>query len=315
MSPNETIFSHLRFSSLMMGIGAVLGGTACAALYGLTEVLPASLCIIFTAFAQMAGNMSYRYYDVTHPAGMDRNSRSVNENRKAPGVFLKEGAVVCSMIAIMCSLAIVTMGGWWTIIAGVFVVALGWLGMAGNPPLLRTPSGILLPFILFGPVCVICTSLLQVQHDNPAPLSWCQIVPALYMSIVIGLMCVNATMLYSYANFYHDRRVGKETFVAMIGRKATQTLFLVNGVVYTAVSVCMCIQLELPLNGLEMMPSVLCFILDIYIWWQMITRQRHQLQGLVDIGNFNVLLMGLLSFIIFELTGTPDLSQMTFFGI
>lgn len=269
MSAHESIFTHIRLSSIMMGIGAVLAGTACAALRGNTEVLPATLCIIFVIFAQLAGNFSYRYFDVSHSCGTEIDNMIAKHSTRNSSYFLREGSIACLFLALMCGLALIAMGGWWVIVAGAFIAVLGWLTMSGNLPLLRTPYGIICPFILFGPMCVIPTSLLQSMHEATEPLNWFDITPSLYMSIVIGLMCVNATMLYSYSNYYLDKRNSKDTFVATCGRKVTRIVFIVNCILYTAVSVTMCLMLNLPLNGLDMVPSTLCFILDIYIWWQM----------------------------------------------
>jgi len=299
----------------MMGIGCVLMGTACAAIHGNTEVLPATLCMIFVVFMQMAANFYYRYYDIAHSCGNAIDSRIASHSTKEPRGILKECSFACLLLAAMCGLSIATMGGIWALIVGFFIVLIVWLTVGGSMPLLRTPYGIVCPFILFGPICVITTSLIQSMHEATEPLNWFDITPSLYMSIVMGLMCVNATMLYSYSNFYSDRRNSKETFVAAVGRKPTRIIFMINSIIYTVVTIFMCLQLHLPLNGLDMLPSTLCFIIDIYIWWQMKTRPRYQLKSLVDVGNFNVLLMGLLSFLIFELTGTPDDSTLTFFGI
>lgn len=298
----------------MMGLGAAAAGTACAAIRGNTEYLPATLCALFAMFMQLAGNFSYRRADlILMPKEIKSEPSQFSFSDKL--LYLRECSYTCLMLAGICGMALAAMGGWWVMVVGAFIIGISRFTMDGAIPLLRTPYGILAPFILFGPVCVICTSLIQSMHEATHPLNWYDITPSLYMSIVIGLMCVNATMLYSYANYPRDRKIGKETFVVRIGRRNARIIFIINSVIYTVVTVFMCLKLHLSLNGLDMMPSTLCFILDIYIWWKMRTLKRTQLKELVDVGNFNVLLMGLLSFLIFELTGVPDDSTLTFFGI
>lgn len=315
MSAFEALLSHIRLSSVMMGIGATLAGTACAALVGQTEYVPASLCAIFAIFAQISGNFYYRYYEVIHTKGFVHNKQRTKIVDFSSDGFLKESSIAFFLLALLCSLAIIPMGGWWTFVVGIFILILGWLTMGGSLPLLYTPYGIICPFILFGPVCVLSTSLLQVQHDNGDTSILYDMTPALYMSIVIGLMCVNATILYSYSNYYIDKRRGKHTFVATIGRKASRTVFLINAIISTAISVAMCVMLHVSNTWLDMVPSIICMLVYIYIWIEMWRRPRYQLHTLTDIGNFNVLLMGLLTLIIYELTGNPDTSTMTFFGI
>lgn len=314
MPPRQSLFSHIRLSSVMMGLGAAAAGTACAAIRGNTEYLPATLCALFAMFMQLAGNFSYRRADlILMPKEIKSEPSQFSFSDKL--LYLRECSYTCLMLAGICGMALAAMGGWWVMVVGAFIIGISRFTMDGAIPLLRTPYGILAPFILFGPVCVICTSLIQSMHEATHPLNWYDITPSLYMSIVIGLMCVNATMLYSYANYPRDRKIGKETFVVRIGRRNARIIFIINSVIYTVVTVFMCLKLHLSLNGLDMMPSTLCFILDIYIWWKMRTLKRTQLKELVDVGNFNVLLMGLLSFLIFELTGVPDDSTLTFFGI
>ena len=123
----------------------------------------------------------------------------------------------------------------------------------------------------FGPVCVISTSLIQSMHEASQPLNWYDITPALYMSLAIGLMCINSTMLYGYASYYRDLRNSKASFVTLCGRRITRIIFIVNGALYTAIIIGMCYSLHLNIYSLEMTPSVLCFIIDIYIWWKMRT--------------------------------------------
>lgn len=309
------LFSKARFSSLLMGIGAVLAGTACASLVGQSELIPATMCLLFVIFAQQGANFYYRYLDLTRNSGGDIDRRIITKDKTAGSTFLKECAIAMFLLALMVGFTIASMGGWWTIVVGIFVFFAAWLTCGGSNPLLRTPFGVVCSFILFGPVCVIGTCLLQIVHEANERTVWTDLIPSLYMSVVIGLMCINATLLYGYANYTTDLRNSKVTLVGAIGRKAGRWLFLINGFLYTGVTVWMCLQLNLRLNGVDMLPSLICLLIDIYIWWQMRVRPRYQYYQLIDLGNFNVFLMGLLSYIIFEITGVPDLSRLTFFGI
>lgn len=315
MPVQQSLFSRVRFSSLMMGIGGVLAGTACASLSGNSEVIPATLCILFVILAQQAGNFYYRYYDMTRKSGGHIDSRIVKKEKKSSINVLRECSIGMALLALMISFPIVSMGGWWTILLGVFIFLTGWLACAGSNPLLRTPFGVVCSFILFGPVCVIGTCLLQLVHESKGHIDWTYLVPAIYMGVVIGLMCINATLLYGYANFTTDLRNSKVTLVGAVGRRIGRYIFLINGFLYTAITIVMFLQLHLELNGVDLIPSIVCLLIDIYIWWQMRTRPRYLYYQLIDLGNFNVFLMGLLSYIIFEITGKPDLSHMTFFGL
>lgn len=126
----------------MMGIGCVLMGTACAAIHGNTEVLPATLCMIFVVFMQMAANFYYRYYDIANSCGNAIDSRIASHSTKEPRGILKECSFACLLLAAMCGLSIATMGGIWALIVGFFIVLIVWLTVGGSMPLLRTPYGI-----------------------------------------------------------------------------------------------------------------------------------------------------------------------------
>ncbi|MDE6793179.1 MAG: prenyltransferase [Muribaculaceae bacterium] len=315
MARTTSVFTKVRFSSLLMGIGGVLAGTACAALSGNSEIIPASLCMLFVIFLQQAANFYYRYHDLSRNSGGHIDQRILTKSKKGSFNFLKEASIAMALIALMIGLTIASMGGWWTFIIGIFILLVAWLACGGSNPLLRTPFGVICSFIIFGPVCVIGTCLLQVMHESTERITWSYLIPAVYMGVVMGLMSFNATLLYGYANFTTDLRNSKVTLVGAVGRRMGRIIFLINGFLYTAITIVMCLELHLDLNGVDMLPSVICLLIDIYIWWQMRTRPRYQHQQLIDLGNFNVFLMGLLSYIIFEITGTPDLSRMTFFGL
>lgn len=309
------VLANAHLSSLMLGTGAALSGIACASLTGNSEMLPATLCIIFAIFAQQAGNFYYRFFDIRNQCGKDIDSRIAEKSVKTPSfTILKECSVAMVMLSAMVGFAIASMGGWWTLPVGIFIAVAGWLSCGSSMPLLRTPFGVVCSFILFGPVCVVATCLLQVMHESTGRVVWTYLFPSFYMAVVIGLMCVNATIVYGYANYYNDLRNSKVTIVGALGRRNSRILFFTNGIVYTAVTVAMCLQLHLDIKGLDMMPSIICFLIDLYIWWQLRTRPRYQIEPLIDLGNFNVLLMGLMSYMVFEITGTPDLSQFTLFG-
>lgn len=303
-------------SSLMVGIGAVFAGMAAAGLHGNLEYLPATLCMLFVVFLQLAGNYYYLYYDESRNCGwsIDKKiSTSRRDDNKVSLIMLKEFSYGMALLAIMVGFAIVYMGGWWTLIVGIVIMVITWFTCGGTMPLLRTQYGVLATFILFGPICVITTSLLQSSHEARQMYNWFDLGPAIYISVVIGFMAINANLLYGYSTYLTDLRNSKTTFVTTYGRKATRIVFFINGLLYTAVSVLMCKNLHLDLYGLDMVPSTLCFIIDLYIWWKMRTTPRYKLANLITLGTLNVLIMGILSYLIFEFTGVPDDSKFTFF--
>lgn len=304
-------------SSLLIGVGAVLAGMGAAGLHGNLEYLPATLCLLFVIFMQLAGNYYYQYYDESGNSGksIDRKIKLQRSSANVAPIMLREFSYGMFLMALMVGFAIVYMGGWWTIAVGAFVIILSWFSCGGSVPLLRTQYGVLATFILFGPICVITTSLLQSSHEARQMYNWYDLGPAIYMSVVIGFMAANANLLYGYSTYLTDLRNSKVTFVTTYGRKATRIVFMINGFLFTIMSVFMCLNLHLDLYGLDMVPAVVCFIINVYIWREMRRTPRYKLVNIVSLGTLNVLIMGILSYLIFEFTGVPDDSKFTFFPI
>ncbi|MBD5358623.1 MAG: prenyltransferase [Bacteroides sp.] len=312
MSPITDFITRRSQSSLMMGVGAVFAGMAAATLHGNAEYLPATLCLLFVIFMQLAGNYYYLYYDESKNCGTFIDSH-IQHTNPISVTMLREFSYGVMLLASMIGVTLAAMGGWWVFIIGIIIVVLSWFTCGGALPLLRTPFGLIPTFLLFGPLCVITTSLIQSAREAKEMLNWFDLTPAIYISVVMGLMAVNAYLLYGYSTIVTDLRNSKQSFANQSGRRITRTVFLINGLVYTTVSVFMCINLHLDLLALNLLPTIICFIIDIYIWWKMRAMPRYRLKELVPLGTLNMLIMGLLSFIIFELTGTPDDSTFTFF--
>lgn len=304
-------------TALLMGAGAVFAGTAAAGLHGNLEYLPATLCLLFVCFMQLAGNYYYLYYEENHTKGWTAGRKMLRHGYEVRGnvspFMLREFSFGMSLLAAMVGFSLVYMSGWWALVVGIVILILSWFSCGGEKPLLRTPAGILVTFILFGPICVITTSLLQSSHEARVMYNWFDLGPAIFMSVVVGLMCANVCLLYGYSTFLTDQRNGKTTFVTQYGRKVTRIVFFINGILFTAVSVWMCINLHLDHIWLYLIPSIVCFIINLYIWRRMTTTPRYQLAELVKFGTINVLVMGVLSYLIFEFTGVPDDSKFTFF--
>lgn len=297
----------------MMGAGSVFAGTACAQLHGHAEFFPATLCLLFVIFAQLAGNFYYRYFNERELC-LNPHPLVKAHIREDILPILKECSFAMLLVAITIGWALVAMGGWKALVVGAFILAVGWLTCAGKYPLLRTPFGVLCSFFMFGPVAVLTTGMFQLTHDSE-PLLWDDMVPSFYMSAVVGLVCINATLLYSYATYNQDLLSGKDSFVTMYGRKTTRLFFLINGFLFAGLLIGSDIHMHLPRLGLALTVPAICLAVNLYIWKKMSATEDISYRRLINLGSFNVLLLGLLSLILSFVVGKPDDSQLTFFGI
>jgi len=314
MATRIPLWKKLNISSLMVGAGCVLAGTASASLHGNLEIFPATLCLVFAAFAQLAANMANRHHDEVNFLGRIIDMKLSTEPQPTDTWMLKECAVSMFLLSIMVGLAIMTMAGWWVLPIGIFIIVAGWLSCNGATPLMHTPFSPFLAFVMFGPVCVITTSLTQSQHEATHSFGWYDMAPAIYVSIVAGLLATNATLVYNYSDYYSHLRNSRVSLATELGRKGTRVVFLTISILALAMAVWACLALNLNLAGLDMLPPALTFIINIYIWIQMRRLPRYKLSGLRTVANLNVLLLGLLAMIIFLITGTPDDSVKTYFG-
>lgn len=299
----------------MVGAGCTLAGMGAASLYGNLKVLPATLCLCFAAFAQLSANMANRYFDERNFLGGSIDQKISTEPQPTASWMLKECAVSMFLLAIMVGLAILTMCGWWVLPIGIFIIIAGWMCCNGAAPLMRTPFSPFIAFVMFGPVCVISTYLVQTVPDAIRPVGWDEVEPAVYISVAYGLLAANSNIVYNYAQYYSHLRNCRSSLVTEIGRRNSRFLFLVLSVLMFCTALVMCLTLDLHLRGLDFSPAFVALGINIYIWYKMRTLPRYQLPQLIDVANFNVLITALLCFIIFSITGRPDDNPSTYFGL
>lgn len=308
------LFKSISPLTLFMGAATVISGTAAAALHGNLELLPAILCLIFAIFAQTAANIAHRYIDECRNAGenIDDKISGTSESGLPTSLILKEGFMSATFLAGMIGCSIATMTGWWAFAWGLLIFVLAWAAYTG-PTLIKTPWGLLITFILFGPLGVIGTSLVQSLHEATNPLGWYDLSPALYLSGVVGLMAVNCHLTYNFSSYHQDQRNQKRTFSIVFGRKSTRVLFLANSLIWFALMLAMCVNLHPQRWGLDMIAAVISIIINGYIWNKMRTTSRHLSKQLVLLSIINITGMAITNLIFFIVTGAPDDSRMIFF--
>lgn len=319
MKQRSSLRETFNIDSLAIGIGAVLAGDAAANIHGNAEFFPATICIIFVIFAQLAANSYHRYHDNYKNLGesIDRQilsgSRSVSE---IDSKLLYKGASKAFMLlAIIAGCSLIIMGGWWTFPVGLFILAMGWMMVGGAVPVMLTPWSPALTFLLFGPVAVISVCLIQsLQEADPQNIiSWFDISPAIFMGCCIGLMAANCDLANNYSNLPLDIRNSRETFTVVFGRRATRILFLINGIIAPGFIVASCFLMAVTNIWLPIIHAVIFMIFSIYIYRLLVTLPRHKLDIVVKLSYLNVFLMGLTASIVSLFVGFPDDSYKVLF--
>lgn len=313
----DPLWKALGFPSLMMGIGAVMAGNSSAQVHGNAEFFPATICLVFVIFAQLAANCYTRYREILYSMGYDTHIPIHKANNSTPGydkaLFYRVFSLGLALIALMAGCTLVAMGGVWFALVGVFILVVAWLMVGGSAPLLLSPWGCVFTFILFGPLTVISTSMLQSAHEATDPLSWFDISPSLFMAGIAGFMCSNAYLVYVYGNYHVYKKSLGDTFTPTFGRKATRILVLVNSFLAFGIYIWAAFYLALDAPWLAAAPSVICLVINIYIWWQMKHMSKYKLMTLDNWAFLNILILGVLSSIVATCVGIPDDSHMQVF--
>ena len=262
----NVITKSINAESLLMGMATVFAGTAAAGLHGNLEVLPAILCLLFAIFSQGASNLAHRYMDECTNSGenIDDDISGTGESGFPTRVILKEGFISLTLLAMMIGCSLATMTGWWAFALGILIFIIGWFTNAG-PMLVRTPWSLVSTFLLFGPIGVMGTSLVQSLHEATDPLGWYDLSPAIYLSGVMGLMAVNCHITYNFATYHNDIRNDKKTFSIVFGRKAARILFIANGLLWLGLMLAMCLTLHPERWGLDMIAPAISLVINIYM--------------------------------------------------
>lgn len=238
----------MRLRTLPVSLAGVVAACGYALLYGRFSAAPALLCAAFAVLAQVASNFANEYYDYTaglDRAGRDGPRRGVTEGDIAPRAMLRATYATLG-IACMTGLSLVAWGGWWLIIAGVFI-ALGALAYSTGPyPLSRQGWGEVAVVVFFGIVPVCLTYYVQAGTCN---------APVVMGSVAIGLMGANVIIVNNYRDRDDDLAVGKRTLAVRCGRRAVRSLYLLNG----------CAAVALTLAAWRAMPQAARIIPVVYL--------------------------------------------------
>lgn len=262
----------MRLRTLPVSVAGVVAACGYSLLDGAFSAVPAALCLVFAVLAQVASNFANEYYDYT--AGLDRAGREgprrgVTEGDITPRAMLRATYAVLGL-ACMTGLSLVAWGGWWLIIAGVFI-ALGALAYSAGPyPLSRHGWGEAAVVVFFGIVPVCLTYYVQALSCT---------VQVFMGSVAIGMMGANVLIVNNYRDCDDDRAVGKHTLAVRCGRRAVRSLYLLFGMV--AVGLCLPVWREMPVAA-RIIP-VAYLALHLTLWRQLGRRTGRAINPLLGL--------------------------------
>lgn len=295
--------------TLLIGLSSVIGGTAAAAAFGSVDLLLVFMCILFTVFAQLASNLAHRWNDERHSYGENIRDGFHEEALEAPvTTILREGINIFSILAAMSGFAIILISGWWSIaVAAIIIIAIV-LSFLVQRPSDRSPLYAIATFIIFGPVCVLGTDLVQTFHqaliDNPEVtfsevFSGWDPIPGYIASIIFGLMAVIVHLVYG-SMAYKKNPLGKAVSFR-IHPKAACILIIIFGLIACAAGVSTAFFEDIePWQAFLPIPAI---AMAIDIWVAIKVAQDPERPVLVKVAIFNMLFVALSAFVVFALFG------------
>lgn len=300
-----------------IGVGSVMTGCGAAALQANFEPIAASLCFLFVIAAQVTGNFAHNYYDEKYGFGdtLDQYIHTYRDLAYKPEAVFREAMIAGLIVCGMLGLTIAAMAGWWVLILGGVIALAVALDFCIPSPLVRTPWGIVVTFLLFGPIGVIGTSLAQSQHEAVGSIfSWHDLGPAVYLSVVAGVMACNCHLAHSYASFQKDSDNSKNTLTVRYGQAPTRTLFLINMLLMVGVMLALFLVYHPTRWGVTFIGSLCCLPGYVYVWRRMTrVRDSHQWSNLIKITCYSMLVLSIVVFVAFLITGRHETSHLQYF--
>lgn len=210
-----------------------MSGLTASVIRGGITLFPAVMTIIFTILLQISANLYHGYIDLSYGAGenisgmANRNTRALNSSRVR---LMKVVADAFGILALTTGLALFSFVGWIGVGYVAFIILLLYFYFAGPNPIVRSRWSLIITFLLFGPVAVSGTALVQ----NPESSEW---LPVVVYSFINGLMAANAHIAVQYLRFEEDRINGKETLVTAKGGFFTRFVYLGNALLVSIILV------------------------------------------------------------------------------
>lgn len=303
MNGMQIVIKASGLQTLWLGIAAVLGGSAAAAAHGNFAVLPMCLCLVFAIFMQSTNNIIHTYYDIKY--GFISSQRLAGKQPSGqeypiPYILqlLKDGIYTYAVFTCTIGLALFIYGEWWFIIIGAILVAVELLNFIGKRPMIRSVLFPAITFLLFGPVGVISTELVEIgNYQDISNLLWWDFYPGVIIGFVIGIMALNCHIIIGFT-FSHGK---SDRWAEVVERPRTRTIatliIIATTFTYTAIALALPHLIEVEERGLFLPIPVLSFAISIFQAILISKPGKERIAWRLSL--FNIILVSLSALIIF----------------
>ena len=226
-SLTRTLIHNAHPASLILSIGAVNAGLTASVIRGGITFLPALMTFLFAVLLQISGNLyhGYKYLEIDKSNIGKRPTRSEIASRAA---LMKIVANAIAILALTTGFALFSFVGWLGVAYLALIVVVLFFYFDGRHPIVRTRWSVLITFLLFGPVAVSGTAIVQMPDSS----EW---IPVAVYSMINGLMAVNAHIAIQYLHYQQDKALGIETLVTSKGGFFTRFVYLADAVIVSAI--------------------------------------------------------------------------------
>lgn len=315
MTLSPVILRNINPKVLTLSVSSVLMGTAAAVLRGNMEIFPATLALLFAVLLQISAQLFIKYYRLER--GWKVTIKSVFDVGDTSLTFtqiLKESSYAFLIIAFTAGFSLIAMSGWWSLIIGFAVGICFMLGFVIKKPLYDTPWSLLLTFIIFGPIGVVGTCMLQSDHESISTFNLYDILPAFFTCVICGLFATNVHLIKNCIEYEEDKKNGRRTICTLHGFKTARALYWINAIGITAVCWTACHVLNLHNLALEFIVPAITLGLNGIIASKI--RLHTTKQGFLKLQTWSILIMLVFSlncFVLFWIFGVPDDSTLYIF--
>lgn len=204
----------IRPKTLPAAVGPVFVGSAVAYNDQLFSLFPALGCLLGAILLQIAVNLANDYFDFKNEIDSEERlgPTRVTQSGLIQPAQVKNGMIVCLVLAALVFVYLSFVGGWPIVCVGVLSLVAA-LAYSGGPfPLASNGLGEIFVFIFFGLVAVCGTYFIQTHKlTNMAVIA--AIPPGL---LITAIMVVN-----NLRDIKTDSEAGKKTLAVILGRKNT----------------------------------------------------------------------------------------------
>lgn len=230
-SLTKTIIQFSHPSSLILSVGAILAGLTASVIRGGITFFPALMTLIFAIFLQVSGNLYHGYAYLSR--ANDENISGIGDQKSqssniAQANLLKIVANAIGILTITAGFALFSFVGWLGVVYLAVIILILYFYLAGPHPIVRTRWSIVVTFLLFGPVAVSGTALVQMPESS----DW---LPIIVYSVINGLMAANAHIAIQYLRYNEDLSNGFKTIVTEKGGSFARFFYLGNAIIVSII--------------------------------------------------------------------------------